>query len=40
MIPLVGHVNELSRVRGLLEAEAKQVEEGARRPASTTSSAP
>ena len=23
MIPLVGHVNELSRVRGLLEAEAK-----------------
>ncbi len=28
MIPLVGHVNELSRVRGLLEAEAKKIEEG------------
>ncbi len=28
MIPLVGHVNELSRVRGLLEAEAKIIEEG------------
>jgi pyruvate,orthophosphate dikinase len=27
MIPLVGHVNELSRVRALLEAEAKHVEE-------------
>jgi pyruvate,orthophosphate dikinase len=27
MIPLVGHVNELSRVRALLEAEARQVEE-------------
>jgi pyruvate,orthophosphate dikinase len=27
MIPLVGHVNELSRVRALLEAEARKVEE-------------
>ena len=27
MIPLVGHVNELSRVRGLLETEAKIIEE-------------
>jgi pyruvate,orthophosphate dikinase len=27
MIPLVGHVNELSRVRGLLEAEADRIAE-------------
>jgi pyruvate,orthophosphate dikinase len=29
MIPLVGHVNELSATRALLEAEAKAVQEGA-----------
>ena len=29
MIPLVGHVNELTRTREILEAEAKAVDEAA-----------